>query len=97
MIRILAAETRGRLHLYLISEAGTANSALKQKFTERYADWRKTLLFGLNKVLKNGAGTDDSPAYLILAAIDGLIIQSMFNGGPIPIDGVVKLITKSFI
>jgi len=93
--KILAAETRGKLHLYLVSDAITANSALKQKITERYEDWRRTLAFGLNKVLKNDAGTDDSLAYLILATIDGLIIQSMFRDEPIPIDGVVKLIVNA--
>jgi len=93
--RILAAETRGKLHLYLISEAGTANLALKQKFTERYADWRKTLMFGLNKVLKNDATDNNSLAYLILAAIDGLIIQNMFSDESMPIDDIVRLIVTA--
>jgi AcrR family transcriptional regulator len=93
--RILAAETRGKLHLYLISDAVTASGALKQKFTERYAEWRKTLALGLNKVLKSYAEADDSLAYLILATIDGLIIQQMFNDEAIPIDGIVKLIVNT--
>ena len=92
--KILAAETRGKLHLYLVSEAGTANSALRRKFTERYASWRKTLFSGLTKVLENDSGANDSLAYLILAAIDGLIIQTMFADEPIPIDGIVKLIVN---
>ena len=95
--KILAAKTRGKLHLYLISDAGTANGELRRKFTERYADWRKTLIFGLEKVLKNSAETDGSLACLILAALDGLIIQSMFCKDEIlPVDGVVKLIIRSF-
>ena len=93
--RILAAETRGKLHLYLISDAGTTNSALKRKFTERYNGWRRTLAFGLNKVLKNYAA-DGALAYLILAAIDGLIIQNMFSDEDIPIDGIVKLIVHAY-
>jgi len=93
--KILAADTRGKLHLYLISDAVTANGVLKQRFMERYTDWRKTLAFGLNKVLKNGATADDSEAYLILAVLDGLIIQNIFNTEPIPIDGIVKLIVNT--
>jgi len=93
--KILAADTRGKLHLYLISSAGTANGALKQKFTERYEDWRKTLAFGLNKVLKNGVEANDSLAYLILAVIDGLIIQNMFRDEPVPIDGIAKLVVNA--
>ena len=93
--KILGAETRAKLHLYLISDAALANGALKQRFTERYADWRNTLAFGLNKVLKNGATANDSLAYLIIAVIDGLIIQNMFNSEPINIEGIVKLIVSS--
>ena len=93
--KILAAETRGKLHLYLISDAEMANGALKQKFVERYADWRKTLAIGLNKVLNNGIEANDSLAYLILATIDGLMIQNMFHDGAIPIDGIVELIVKA--
>jgi len=93
--RILAAETRGKLHLYLISDAGTANSSIKQKFIERYADWRKILVLGLNKVLMNSDAANNSLAYLILATIDGLIIQSMFSDGSIPMDDIVKLIVHA--
>ena len=93
--KIIAAETRGKLHLYLISDAGTSNGALKQKFIERYEDWRKTLVFGISKVLHNDEETNTSLAYLILAAIDGLIIQNMFRDEPIPIDSIVKLIVKA--
>jgi len=93
--KIRAAETRGKLHLYLISEAQAANSALKQKFTERYENWRKTMFLGLNKVLKNGGEAHEPLAYLILAAIDGLIIQKMFKGDAIPIDSIVKLIVNA--
>jgi len=94
--KILAAETRGKLHLYLLSDAETANGALKQKFTARYADWRKTLIFGLNKVLKNDTAGYDSLACLILATIDGLIIQNIFSDEYIPIDGIVKLIVNAY-
>ena len=96
--RILAATTRGKLHLYLIGDAETsANGELKRRITDRYAQWRKTLIFGFEKVLKDGASADGSLACLIIAAIDGLIIQNMFCGDePLPIDGVVKLIINSF-
>ena len=96
MERILAAETRGKLHLYLISDAGAANNVLKQKFTEQYEDWRNTLIYGLNKVLKNNDTPNDALAYLILAALDGLIIQNMFSEEAIPIDGIVRLIVNAY-
>ena len=94
--KILAAETRGKLHLYLVSEAGTANSMLKQKYAQRYEDWRKTLVFGLSKVLKNDDAENIPRSYLILAALDGLIIQNMFSSGSAPIDDIVKLIVSAY-
>lgn len=90
--KILAAETRGKLHLYLISDAGTVNSALRQKFIERYANWRMILLYGLERVLKDNSGRNRSLACLILATLDGLIIQNIFADEPLPVDDIVKLI-----
>jgi hypothetical protein len=52
-------------------------------------------MFGLSKVLKSDAKANDSLACLILATIDGLIIQKMFSDEAIPIDGIVKLIANA--
>jgi len=94
--KILAAETRGKLHLHLISEAGTANGALKQKYAERYAEWRSMLQLGIDKVIRQSGPDCDAFAHLILAALDGLIIQKMFAKEPVPVDGVVRLIVRSY-
>lgn len=92
--KILGAETRGKLHLYLLSDAVTTNNALTEKFKERYSDWRKMLEYGINKVL-NKEENSNSLSYLILAALDGLIIQKMFDSETIPVEEIVKLILKN--
>lgn len=92
--KILGAETRGKLHLYLLSDAVTSNNALTEKFKERYNDWRKMLEYGLNKVLSKDENRD-SLSCLILAALDGLIIQNIFCSESIPVEEIVKLILKT--
>jgi len=93
--QILAAETRGKLHLYLFSDAGTTNTALKEKFKEQYKEWRKTLKYGLDKVLSSQSNKNEVLSYLILAALDGLIIQKLFGTEAIPIEEIVKLLVSA--
>lgn len=92
--KILGAETRGKLHLYLLSDAVISNNALTEKFKERYNDWRKMLEYGLNKVLSKDENKD-SLSCLILATLDGLIIQNIFCSESIPVEEIVKLIMKT--
>lgn len=90
--KILGAETRGKLHLYLLSDAKTTNSSLAKKFQERYSQWRRELEYGLNKVLTKQEAKNKVLSYLILAVLDGLIIQKMFGVYELPIDDIVKII-----
>lgn len=92
--QILGAETRGRLHLYLLSDAGTTNTALKAKFKEQYKEWRKMLQDGLDKVLPSQSRKNEVLSYLILAALDGFVIQRLFITEAIPIEEIVKLLVS---
>lgn len=92
---ILGAETRGKLHLYLLSDAVTTNSSIAARFRERYANWRKTMEYGLNKVLSNKKENNEVLSFLILAVLDGLIIQKMFGADNIPVEEIVKLIMSA--
>ncbi len=89
---ILEAETRAKLHLYLLNDAITANSSLADKFEKRYNEWRETLIFGIDKVLPKKSGDNVALSYLILALLDGLIIQKMFGTKDIPLDDIIKII-----
>lgn len=89
---ILEAETRAKLHLYLLNDAITGNSSLAKKFENRYNDWRETLIAGLNKAIPNKNGDNLALSYLILALLDGLIIQRMFGTKDIPLDEIIDII-----
>lgn len=92
---ILAAEARAKLHIYLLNDAITANSSLAEKFEKQYDDWRETLVFGINKVLPKKNGDNLALSYLILALLDGLIIQRMFGTKDIPIDEIINIIINA--
>jgi len=95
--KISTAETRGKLHLYLISDAVTSNEPLKQRFKEKYKEWRLTLEDGLRKVLKNKTTDYGVLSYIILAALDGFTVQWMLGVEKIPIDGIANLLSKDEI
>ncbi|MHB8077001.1 TetR/AcrR family transcriptional regulator [Desulfosporosinus fructosivorans] len=92
--KISTAETRGKLHLYLISDAVTSNEPLKQRFREKYKEWRITLENGLRKVLKTRTADYGVLSSIILAALDGFTIQWMLGVEEIPIDGIANLLSK---
>ena len=92
---ILEAETRAKLHIYLINDAITSNTTLANKFEKRYNEWRETLVFGIDKVLPRKEGNNIALSYLILALLDGLVIQKMFGIKEIPIEQIIEIIIKS--
>ncbi|KGK88155.1 TetR family transcriptional regulator [Desulfosporosinus sp. HMP52] len=92
--RISTAETRGKLHLYLISDAVTSNAPLNQRFREKYREWRIALENGLRKVLKDRTADYVVLSYIILAALDGFTIQWRLGEEDIPIEGIAKVISK---
>lgn len=90
---ILGAETRGKLHIYLIHEAISGNAALRKRFRETYKEWRRMLEYGLDKVMK---GKDDHKvrAELILTVIDGALIQHMLGVRANPLRDIISPIMK---
>ena len=86
---LLKVEKRGVLHLYLIQEAVSYNSSLQQRFQEIYKEWKLMLLEGLTKIL--GEKEDNEIlAELILASLDGVIIQSVLGIKKLPIEEMTK-------
>lgn len=92
--RILEAETRGRLHLYLLNEAVTSNEKLAEKFQKLYEDWRNMLREAIAKLFPRSDEETNALTYLILASLDGLMIQKMCAAEDIPVQGIVNLFFK---
>lgn len=84
----LKEETREKLHLYLLQDAITGNEKLSAKFREKYDEWRKLIEKEVEKVLKDTGEQSAVLAYIIVAAIDGLVIQSIINQQKIPVEQI---------
>lgn len=76
--RILAADTRGRLHLYLVQQALNDNKDLKQRFQKNYQEWKSMITEGFAK-LEPQITNHRILSSLIIAALDGFLIQSLLE------------------
>jgi AcrR family transcriptional regulator len=92
--KILSAEMRGKLHLYLISDAVIGNNSLKERFIERYKDWRITLEEGIRMVFKDRKVNYEVLSHIILAALDGFTIQRMLGIYNLPIRDIAELLSS---
>jgi len=92
--KILKAETRGKLHLYLISDAAIGNNSLKERFKQRYREWRTTLEHGTRMVLKDKKVNYEMLSHIILAALDGFTIQQMIGVEKIPIKDIANILAS---
>ena len=90
--QVLNAETRGKLHFYLINHAATSEGLIADKFKEQYAQWRLTFEFGLNKIFPQG--NNAVLAYMFLAMLDGLVIQKLFGAENIPTEEILSILLK---
>jgi AcrR family transcriptional regulator len=90
--KILTAETRGKLHLYLINNSLTSNEYLKNRFKEKYKEWRDLIEEGLKKVLRDRTINYAALASIVLASLDGLTIQWLIGIENIPIDDIASLL-----
>lgn len=81
----LKEETREKLHLYLLQDAITGNEKLLAKFREKYDEWRRLIEKEVGKILKDAGEQPAILAYIIVAAIDGLVIQSIVNRQKMPV------------
>jgi AcrR family transcriptional regulator len=91
--RILTAETRGKLHLYLISNSLTSNEYLKKRFREKYKQWRNMIEEVLIKILKDRTTNYVALASIVLASLDGLTIQWLLGVENLPIDDIATLLS----
>jgi len=75
---IIQAQTRGKLHIYLIHEAITHHPALKEKIQSAYRRWKGTLKEGLDAVFGT---TIDTQLYanIILTMLTGGIIHTIIG------------------
>jgi AcrR family transcriptional regulator len=76
--RILAADTRGRLHLYLVHQALNDNDDIKNRFKKKYQEWKQMIVEGF-AILDPDIPHAEALSSLIIAALDGFLIQSLLS------------------
>ncbi len=87
--RILAADTRGRLHLYLIQQTLSGNGELAGRFKKKYEEWNQTIREGFAKIEPENK-TQSVLSSLIIATLDGFLIQSLLGIDILPSDILVR-------
>ena len=93
----LEADTRTMLHLYLLQEAVLNNEHIRQRFQENYREWRSLIKEELDlqfEVLQFNEKDARALSFIIVAIIDGLIIQHIVGGDDIPLDDIVEFLDR---
>ena len=91
---IISSETRGHIHVYLIQEALTANSSLKERFVQEYDKWAKLIEEGLRKINDDDQETDYSTlSRIILPLIDGLLVQHLLGARKNFLDEITRYLS----
>lgn len=90
--RIVNAETRGKSHLYLISDVVTSNEKFKDIFKKKYFIWRSMIEEGLTKALNKKSKNTEAISHIILAMLDGFIIQRLVGIQDIPYESIFELL-----
>ncbi|WP_455383591.1 TetR/AcrR family transcriptional regulator [Salinispira pacifica] len=90
---LLTSEKRAQIHVYLIQEALTVDTSLRERFSQEYRRWRELMEQGLRRILPASAefGT---LARVIIATIDGFLLQSLLGTEQIPLDDVARFLTR---
>ena len=81
---IIKAESRGRLHMYLLQEAVVGNTELKKRFQDAYHQWREMIADGLQKVLKRRKDVDIL-SHVFLTSLTGGLIQQLIGNKDLPL------------
>ncbi len=92
--KISAIEGTGRVHMYLICEAITANDSLKERIREHYIVWRKTLKSEIEKSLSSCDKSAESLSFLLVSIVDGLVVQSLLKTEKIPFEGIAEFLVN---
>ncbi len=87
--KLLNSEARTRMHIYLIKEVLGGNNSIKKRFIEIYNQWFSLVVEGYKRVSKTQLNLTVEPQILV-AAIDGFIIQSILETSKINIELIVE-------
>jgi AcrR family transcriptional regulator len=78
---------RGKLHHYLVEEALSNNATLRNRFLQKYQEWRQMIESGITPITTDN-NQRQIDAQIILAALDGLILQAILGVEDIPFEQI---------
>lgn len=84
---------RAKMHLFLINECLSGNHIIRDRYIEKWDEWRATLAKGVRSVFP--ADKDpDATAYILMLIIDGLLVQEGIQAGDWPLERLITKIKK---
>jgi AcrR family transcriptional regulator len=84
---VMHSRSRGQMHVYLIQEALTENPSLRQRFVDEYGRWRSIIEEGFARIY-GSEGEYAVMARVLLATIDGLILQRLLGVDQLSFDEI---------
>ncbi|HHX25349.1 MAG TPA: TetR/AcrR family transcriptional regulator [Firmicutes bacterium] len=89
MERIVHADTRGKLHIYLLRDAAS-DAHLRERFQATYLKWKQMIEDALRSIYRDDRSGLDVQADIILSVIDGLTIQKVLGINDAPIERMAR-------
>ncbi|AFG38091.1 TetR/AcrR family transcriptional regulator [Spirochaeta africana] len=89
---VMKSTTKGIIHLYLIQEALANHPPLRDRFRQEYPRWVQMIQSGIERV-RPGSPDNDVLASLVMASIDGYLIQKLLGVDRISIDRVARYLS----
>lgn len=92
---ILNAHENGKLHLCLIQEALMKNEDLREQFNKEYIKWKNVVEEGLRKILKDKNIDYKVLSNIMVATMDGFVLQSLLKTKSIPPSSIAEYVVKN--
>lgn len=90
---LINSKTQGLTHLYLVQAAVSGDESIRAGFVDAYRGWRNLIERGLERIVPERAGSSNSVAAIVLAAIDGLLLQTLLGVEKIDLEDVARRLT----
>lgn len=88
---LISSAPQGLTHLYLMQEALSGDESIREGFVQAYRDWRSRIERGF-EALAPGQANNKPLAALVLAAIDGFLLQNLVGAEELRLEEVSRLI-----
>lgn len=85
-----------RLHLYLLHEVISGNVELKERYVERYREWRAMICSSLEKIFGIEHVAHEAAAGLLLSVIEGSTIRRIVLEDPIDYKAISRCIASMY-